>query len=84
MNRHVNIQIGPKGGLISTASYLAFGILIYMWLGTYAVFSWVDPWLYMYMAFWPFILIWNVFIWAVLIVIVIIVIAIFASWWDSR
>ena len=84
MDQRVNIQIGPKGGLMSTAMYLAIGLLVYLWLGTYAVFGWVDPWLYVYMVFWPFILIWNVFLWILLCAAIVGVMLLFAWWWDNR
>ncbi len=48
--------------------YLAIGLAVYMWLGIDAMadFSWSDPWLYVYMCLWPFVLIWAVF-WYILI-----------------
>lgn len=55
---------------ISGLASLIIGLLAYLWLGDYTVFSWADPWLYVYMVFWPFILIYYFFLWVAGIAIV--------------
>lgn len=52
---------------LGAIAYLVVGLLIYLGLGEYAVFSWVDPWLYVYMVFWPLVLIFEFIFWAVVI-----------------
>lgn len=39
--------------ITGTAIYFAIGMLIYM---IFNPFSWSDPWLYIYIGLWPFIL----------------------------
>jgi len=55
---------------ISGAVYLGIGILVYLILGAWSVFTWSDPWLYVYMALWPFIIMWNLFIWLMAIILI--------------
>ena len=56
---------------ISGALWLCLGLLVYLWLGDYTVFSWSDPWLYIYMVLWPFPLLFNFVIWAIIIALII-------------
>lgn len=57
-------------GILSTAIYLAIGLAIYMWLGlpAGAVFSWAEPWLYIYALLWPFVVLWAFLKWAIIAV----------------
>lgn len=64
----MQIQIGSIGSLV-------IGLLVYLLLGDYQVFSWADPWLYIYMLFWPFVLLFKFLFWALIIAVVIFVIA---------
>ena len=55
--------------IVSAGMYFILGLLTYLWIGDYTTgqFVWTDPWLFVYMAFWPFILVWFFFLWAVII-----------------
>lgn len=61
-------------GLAGTAVYLGLGLLVYLWLGVYMEFSWTDPWVYVYMALWPFVLFFKALFWVIIIVVAIMVI----------
>ena len=60
-------------GILGFAIYLALGLAVYMWLGTFDVFSWVNPDVYIYMFLWPFILFFKALFWVVIVVVVVIV-----------
>lgn len=62
---YVNIDLGSVvTSLLSVAIYLGLGLGVYMLLGTFGVFVWADPMVYVYMLLWPFILIWTFLKWA--------------------
>lgn len=68
------------GGFVGLTVYLAIGILSYLWFGEYEVFTWTDPWLYVYIGLWPFLLIfWG----GVLMLGIVAVIALCAVLLDS-
>lgn len=52
------------------------GLLVYLWLGEFQVFSWNDPWVYIYMVFWPVPIVWNCF----LLIVCLILLYLFI-WW---
>lgn len=68
---------------VGTLPYMALGLLVYLWLGEYQVFAWVDPWLYIYITFWPFILLFNFIIYAIVIGLIIFVVIMIAEWFDN-
>lgn len=67
----MNIKIS---GLLGACVWLGFGLLSYIMIGEYSVFMWADPWVYVYMVFWPFIWAWTIFWWALAVVIVIVLV----------
>lgn len=78
--REVKQTVIKIGGFVGLTVYLAIGILSYLWFGEYEVFTWTDPWLYVYVGLWPFLLIF----WGGLIVIgIVAVIALCAVLLDS-
>lgn len=66
----MNIQVKGLTGLVI---YAALGIVTYLILGTFSIFTWADPWLYVYMALWPLVWIWTFFVWAVIIAAIVII-----------
>jgi len=77
----MNIQIK---GLIATAMYFALGLISYLLIGEFTIFTWADPWVYIYMAFWPFIWFWVFLIWALIIAGVCLLIYLLNDWWEYR
>jgi len=71
-------------GFVSSAMYLVLGLISYMMIGEYTVFTWVDPWLYVYMVFWPFIWIWVFLFWFAIIVGVCFVAYLIGEWYENR
>ena len=71
-------------GIIGGAIYLALGLLVYLWLGTYSMFGWADPWIYIYMALWPIVIIWKAFVLFLIIAIIVVIIVSIGymlDWW---
>ena len=71
--------------ILSYIPYTIIGYLVGLWLAAPGLFSWTlaaTQWgnlmVYVYLLFWPFILMWTFFLWALLIAAVIFVIVIFA------
>ena len=54
--------------LSGLVAYLGFGILVYA-LSYGSQLDWSDAWIYLFMAFWPYILIWWFVKWVVIIVV---------------
>ncbi len=77
----MTIQIN---GLIASAMYFMLGLISYLMIGDYSVLLWSDPWVYVYMAFWPIIWIWFAFLWILAIVVVIAIIFFGWTYWDDR
>ena len=71
-------------GFIFSAMWFALGLISYLLIGDYSVFLWSDPWVYIYMAFWPFIWIWFFIVWAVIITVVIGILFFLWAYWDDR
>lgn len=71
-------------GLIAAAMYFMLGLVSYLMIGEYSVFAWADPWVYVYMAFWPFIWIGTFIFWVLIIGAVIGVIFFACTWWEDR
>lgn len=69
---------------IATAMYFILGLLSYLLIGEYSVFVWSDPWIYIYMVFWPFIWIWVFVVWVLIIGVVIGIIFFACTWWEGR
>ena len=70
--------------IILSAMYFMLGLVSYLLIGEYSVFLWSDPWVYVYMAFWPAIWVWFAFLWILAIVAVIGVIFFACTWWEDR
>lgn len=70
-------------GITAAAMYFALGLLSYMMIGDFAVFAWTDPWLYVYMAFWPFIWGWYFFLWVAAIIIIVLIGIVVLDWCDK-
>jgi len=73
MNEIVVKKVFSIEGVLGAAVYLALGLAVYMWLGIDAgvVFSWAEPWLYIYGLLWPFILLYYFLKWAMIAVVLI-------------
>ena len=71
-------------GFVVSAMYFMLGLISYLLIGDYSVFLWSDPWVYVYMAFWPFIWIWFFVVWVVIIVVVFGILFLAWTWWDER
>lgn len=71
-------------GIIATAMWFALGLISYLLIGDYSVFVWSDPWVYIYMAFWPVIWIWFFLLWVAAIIIVGGIIFLVCTWWNER
>jgi hypothetical protein len=50
-------------GIVAAAVYAAVGIVCYLFFGDYAAFTWVDPWLYVYIGLWPLVLFLKFLFW---------------------
>lgn len=68
--------------LIQTIMYLLIGYLVGIWLAAPGIFSWTvsaTQWgnilVYVYMLFWPFILLFHFVLWIIAIVLIFIVVA---------
>jgi hypothetical protein len=70
--------------------YLFAGYLVGLWLAAPGIFSWTfsatlwgNLMVYIYLVFWPFILMWTLFVWSLLFVIIIFLVALVCSYfWD--
>lgn len=56
--------------ILGAGIYIAIGMLVFMIFHT---FDWTDQWLYIYMALWPFILLFKFLFWILIISVVIVV-----------
>lgn len=71
-------------GFVASAMYFALGLISYLLIGEYSVFLWSDPWVYVYMAFWPVIWIAAFIFWAIIAAIIIGIIFFASVWWNER
>ena len=71
-------------GLLGTFLYLMLGLVSYLILGDFTVFAWIDPWVYIYMALWPIIWIWNFVVWIVIIGAIVFAGIVIHEWWTKR
>lgn len=69
---------------ISGVGYLIIGLVMYLWFGEFTVFSWADPWLYVYAMFWPLVLIYNIAYWMLIVVVLMLVVVGAGYLWDNR
>ena len=58
---------GLVTSLLGAAIYLGLGLGVYMLLGSFGVFAWADPMVYVYMLLWPFVLLWEFLKWVFII-----------------
>lgn len=59
---------------LSGLPYLAVGLLVYMLIGDYTVFTWADPFVYIYAFLWPFVLLFTFLKWALIAVVVVVIV----------
>lgn len=60
--------------LLTAAAYLVIGLLVFLWLGDFTVFTWADPWVYVYALLWPFVLFLIFLKWAIIAVFLILIV----------
>lgn len=70
--------------IFGTLVYMALGLLVYLWLGEFTVFSWQDPWVFVYLMFWPIVLVWNAFLLAVVVVAAILICGFLYAWYTDE
>jgi len=71
-------------GFVSSAMYLVLGLISYMMIGEYTIFTWTDPWLYVYMVFWPFIWLWIFLFWFAIIAALCLIIYGVVEWYHNQ
>lgn len=71
MSEKQTVEFNLRLGWIGAGIYMALGIVYHMVFGDYEVFSWADPWLYVGMFLWPFLLAFRFFLFVVAAAIVI-------------
>ncbi len=64
------VELNFKLGVVGSGIYLAVGILYHMIFGDYEVFSWTDPWLFVGMFLWPFLLFFRFLVVAIIVGVV--------------
>lgn len=62
---------GLVTSILCAAVYLALGLGVFLLIGDFTVFTWADPWLYVYGLLWPFILMYHFLKWAVIAIVLI-------------
>jgi len=72
------------GGPIAAIFYAAIGLLLYLLFGEYEVFSWVDPWVYVYIGLWPFLVFWWFILIAICIIGLVLIGSLISDWYNKR
>lgn len=69
-------------GVAGFVFWCMLGLVSYLVIGDYTIFTWADPWLYVYMLFWPAVWVWFFFFWfMVLLGCVLLGVGLY-TWWE--